>query len=288
MSKHNRFEIMKRLANDHTLEMNQDELEQLLNAELDKPADEIDAALVEEILMAMDVPAPDPKRKQADWPIVRKYLPKRQASQRMPSHLLRTCAAAAVVIAVLLIPFREAGAFRWTLIQKIFRPVAQTFGIVIDTQTTAAPEQTPSPQYAVSDAPSSLTVYAAIEDVPLTHGDYMIRPDWLPEGFRFASGSRFTSLDTELFSLDFVKDDRLFTLYIHIFLHDEETGVSSLEFEQTLDEPLQVSVGTMTVSFYNNAHDRIQSASWVNEKAHYQLSGDITPDDILCFVQHME
>ena len=44
-----------------------DDLEQLLDAELAKPAEEIDSDLVDRILDALDAPEPTPEQVEASW-----------------------------------------------------------------------------------------------------------------------------------------------------------------------------------------------------------------------------
>ena len=123
MSNQIKSKIMERLANDPTLEMNYDDLEQLLETELAKPADEIDAVLVDEILDAMNAPEPDPEQMRRSWHAVKASLP-RQARAHVPQAIVRFGAVAAAVIMIMFVTLREAEAFRWTLIEKILKPVA--------------------------------------------------------------------------------------------------------------------------------------------------------------------
>ena len=134
MSKFDEQKILDRLANDKYAEMNADDLEQLLNAELDKPADEMDTLLIQEILRTLRTEEPDPERMKADWSLVKKYLPHRRTVRRWPRRLMRFGAAAAAITIVMFSALRDAEAFRWTLLRKILIPVAETFGIRIDDQ----------------------------------------------------------------------------------------------------------------------------------------------------------
>lgn len=286
MPKSNDQKIIERLANDHSLEMMPDELTQKLNAELEKPADEIDTGLVREILKATPGPAPDPRRMQEDWAKVKASLPKRQARRWIPRRIMRLATAAAAMIIVVLMTMSDAQAFRLSLIQKVLKPVAQTFGIVIDDQTELTPEVTDAPVYTVEDAPSETIAFASLSDVPEAHDGCAIRPRWLPEGFAFAGGSHFSSIDSEIYSLVFTNGESEFSLLIHIYTY--EYSVASYEYERTLDIPIEKNIGNHAVTFYNNAHDDIQSASWVCENAHYLLSGEIASGDIIQFVIHME
>ena len=197
-------------------------------------------------------------------------------------------ATVAVLSIVLVSTIEDAGAFRWTLIQKILKPVAETFGIIIDDQTDVIPETDESTVYSVSDAPSNLVTYATLDDVPETYEGYIIRPKWLPEGFLFSAGTHFSSHESEIFSLDFLCDSKWFNLNVHITTLAEENMVYSREFERNLEIPIELTVGQHTVTFYNNAEEQFQSAFWIYENAYYMLSGELSVDEITHFVAQME
>lgn len=286
MSKNDERRIIDSLANDNTLEMNADDLEQMLSDELAKPDDEIDAQLVQEILNALEPSMPDPAQMRDAWPQIKEHLPKRREKKKWPAKLARIAAAAAVISLVLVSTIEDAGAFRWTLIRKLLKPVAQTFGIIIDDQTDVTPEATQAPVYSVSDAPSSLVTYAALDEVPEIHEGYVVRPKWLPSNSVFSSGSCFTSSDSIIYTLSFTRNNSWYDLHIHIITDD--STVYSREFERTLEVPIEIPAGSYTVTFYRNAEDTIQSAFWISENAHYMLVGELSVDEITEFVRRME
>ena len=288
MSKNDERKIIDSLANDITVEMKSDDLVQLLNIELSKPESEIDGQLVQEILDALEPSEPDPAQMRAGWLRVKEDLPKRQVRGRGRMRLAQIAAMAAVISIVLVSTIQDAGAFRWTLIQKILKPVAETFGIIIDDRTEDIPVDDESTVYSVSDAPSNLVTYATLDDVPETYEGYIIRPKWLPEGFSFNVGTHFSSHESEIFSLDFLCDSKWFNLNVHITTLDEENMVYSREFERNLEIPIELAVGQHTVTFYNNAEDQFQSAFWIYENAYYMLSGELSVDEITHFVAQME
>ena len=285
MSKNDDRKIIDSLANDETVEMKSDDLEQMLNIELSKPESEIDGQLVKEILDALEPSEPDPAQIKASWLNVKESLPKRQGRGGWPARLARIAATAAVISIVLVSTIRDAGAFRWTLIQKFLKPVAETFGIVIDDQTNVLPEVTQSPVYSVSDAPSELVAYAMLDEVPEMHDGYVIRPKWIPEGFQFCAGSKFTSLDSAIYSLEFMKEEQWFNL--HIYVITDESAVYSSEFERDLGIPFEVAVGEYTVMIYSNADDKLQTAFWINENAYYTLTGEIKQNVLIDIIKSM-
>lgn len=285
MSNQIKSKIMERLANDPTLEMNYDDLEQLLEAELAKPADEIDAVLVDEILDAMNAPEPDPEQMRRSWHAVKASLP-RQAKAHVPQAIVRFGAIAAAVIMIMFVTLREAEAFRWTLIEKILKPVAETFGIVITNQEDITPEENESTLYSIEDAPSEFFEYNSLDDIPeISHG-YPIRPKWIPEGFTLSNASLFSSFDIHIYSLGFVNSEKWFNFYVHVLANDE--SLYSYEFERNLDIPIEMKVGQHNVTFYSNRDDEIQSAFWVYENAYYSLFGKLTVDEVKSFIEHME
>lgn len=286
MSKNEERKIIDSLANDKTMEMKYDDLVQLLNIELSKPESEMDTQLIREILNVLEPADPDPAQMRESWQHVKENLPKRQRSTRRHVRLAHVAAAFAVVCVVLVSTMEDAGAFRWTLLQKILKPVAETFGIIIDDQTEIEPEVTEPTVYSVSDAPSELVTYATLNEVPEMHEGYLIKPHWLPEGAVFCAGSKFSSVDSEIYTLDFARNEAQFNL--HIYISTEESAVYSREFERNLDEPIEMTVGQNQVIFYSNTHDKHQSAFWIHENAHYMLVGEISVDEIIHFVESME
>lgn len=288
MSKNNERKIIDSLANDKTVEMKYDDLVQMLNIELSKPESEIDGQLVHEILDALEPSEPDSAQMRAGWLSIKENLPKRWGRRRLGARLARIAATVAVISVVLVSTTQDAEAFRWTLIQKILKPVAETFGIIIDDQIEIAPENTEAQAYLIEDAPSELVTYAKLEDVPEACEGYVIRPKWLPEGFTFSVGTYFSSHESEVYSLDFLNGSKWFNLNVHITTLDEENMVYSREFERNLEIPLELEVGQHMVTFYSNAEDRFQSAFWIYENAYYMLSGELSVDEIIQFVTNME
>ena len=285
MSNQNKSKIMERLANDPVLEMNYDDLEELLDAELAKPADEIDMSLVNEILDAINAPEPDPIRMQQDWHTVKANLPRR-AKVHMPKALVRFGAVAAAVIMIMFVTLRDAEAFRWTLIEKILKPVAETFGIVIGDQEEITPEENESMLYTIEDAPSEFIEYDSLDDIPETAHGYLIKPKWIPEGYELSNASLYSATGIDIYSMDFKKDTKWFNFYVHIYTN--ENTVYSYEFEHVLDTPIEKMIGQHTVTFYDNAKTETQCIFWIHENAHYRLNGNLDENEADLFIREME
>lgn len=268
--------------NDSLPEMMPDEIEKLLNDELSKPESEMDVQLVDRLLAALEPVTPDSKRMKEDWAGVRSELPGRKARRRAARALGRATAVIAVIAVALLSTLESADAFRWTFIQKILTPVAETFGIYVNTQATPSPTEAPSsPREEGLQIPLS-----SLSDVPETVEGYPVRPSWLPGGLAFSSGSAFSNPDVTIYSMDFAGTDAWMNLVVHVFTSEE--AVSSYEFELTMKSPVEAPIGPYQVTYYSNAHSHLQSASWVYENAHYLLVGQITQEDMFQFIEHLQ
>ena len=285
MSNQKKMKIMERLANDPILEMNDDDLEQLLEAELAKPANEIDSSLVEEILDALNAPVPTPEQSEASWQVVKEHFT-RQAKARTTRAIKRFGAVAAVVIMIMFVSLRDAEAFRWTLIEKILKPVAETFGIVIDDQEIIIPEENEPTLYSIEDAPSEFVEYSSLEDVPETAHGYLVRPKWIPNGYILSNASMYSNTDINIYSLNFENGDSWFSINIDVLNNPD--AIYSHEFERNLEVPVEVQIGQHNVTIYDNAKDKYLSAFWIYENAYYYLSGCLTVDEVISIVESME
>ena len=80
--------IIERLTNDSALEMKRHELEELLDTELNKPAEEIDAQMIADLLNALHPEKIPSGLQQKVWRKVKQQLdPKPQKSHRLLKHL---------------------------------------------------------------------------------------------------------------------------------------------------------------------------------------------------------
>lgn len=274
--------ILKRLAHDHEAEMMPDELEEMLNAELAKPDTEIDDQLVAEILRVLEPAEPSKAQMEKSWPSVLNALPCRRRARRRLIWLRRAAVLIVGVVAALTVAYQSADALKLTFLRKIIEPFEETFSLVIDDLSS---EQESSSIYYVEDLPSTQVEYAAWEDVPETDGIYAVRPRWLPEGFVFAGGSLFRSSNTAIYSMDFFRGDDWLGYTVQIF--ESEESEFSYHYEMTLQSPEKRQIGQAEVAFYGNANSGIQAASWEYENANYMLTGQITQEDIVRFVEHL-
>ena len=139
--------IIERFVNDSAWEMNDHELEELLDNELSKPADQMDMQLIRELLEVLQ-PGEVPKaQKEEAWQRVsRAYLSRHQKAHPL---LRRFAIVAAIIVLLLGLTIGAASAFRWSLLWKKLQPIAETFGIYRNysvTEDSAAPAAHRQPQ----------------------------------------------------------------------------------------------------------------------------------------------
>ena len=282
MSKNDDLRILEYLANDQFSEMMPDELEDLLNAELAKPDTEIDGQLVDEILKVLEPSVPTEAQVKRSWPHILRALPHRRQHRRRFS-FVHAAALMVIFAVVFLFTGQDAVAIPWTLIQKFLSPISETFSILINEQST--PSFDDSVVYSADDIQSTQINYTSLSDIPETHDGYTVRPQWLPDGFTFSSGSLFSGIGTTFYTMDFTSGDAWISFTIQFF--DPKKTISYYDFEYSLELPETRHIGKYDISIYSNAHDQVQSISWIYENVYYFLAGKITQEDIVQFVEHL-
>ena len=107
----NRQKIIEQLKLNEDMEMMRHEIEALLDKELAKPAEEIDAQLVQDLLDLLEVSAPTPEQCDTTWNAIEQSL-RKPHKLNWSKVLLRCAAAAAAVIVLLFVTIQTAEAFK--------------------------------------------------------------------------------------------------------------------------------------------------------------------------------
>lgn len=271
----NERKIIDRLANDSALEMKPYELEELLETELSKPAEEMDMQLVQELVDALEPGEVSAAQQQRAW----KKLTRKLAPRPVRKHpLLRGLAAAAVVVLLFGLTLGAASAFRWTFLLKLLQPVAETFGIYMN-YSDDAPSGAPAVhQYSISEDENTPVMHDDLSQIPDTYDGYAIKPGWIPEGYAFLRASSFTENSMQKYAIDYQRGEDEMNFIVTIFL--DPAAVSSYAYEQTVEKAIDRPIGSRLVTFYRNANDSIQSVSWIDGKAHYFSSGRLSIAEI--------
>ena len=274
----NERKIIERIVNDSALEMNTHELEELLDLELNKPAEEMDMQLVQELLEILQPgEVPQAQKKEVWQNVSRAFLSERKRKKAHPL-LRRFAAVAAIVVLLLGLTLGAASAFRWTFLWKWLEPVAETFGIYRNYSEKDSYDTTVLNRYTVRDADSVQEVYNELSKFPDTFMGYALKPAWVPEGYSFLRAIVYSDSDIRVYTIDYIRNSDEFSISIAFHLNDN--AVLSHKYEQTVDTPIERTVDQTKVTFYRNANDKIQLASWIDGNAHYNARGNLTIDEI--------
>lgn len=274
----NRFEhreLMNQLIHDKKSELMPHELNDILEKELSKPAEDVDVQLVNDLLDLLGAEEPTAAQKEACWQNIQK--------KRKPCHwqraLRRIAAAAAAIMVLFFVSFETAKAFRWTFLLKLLAPVAETFGIY---STSTFDSETSANINAIvldDDTEYEQLTYASIDQMPSELNGYKALPGWVPERFAFAQGSYYQDPDMEHSTLLYQYADHSLSVELYIYKNDE--SVFGYTFERTLPEPATEEINGFSVNFYHNKmHGELMAASWIDDAAHYQVHGNVSEEEM--------
>ena len=273
----NRFEhreLMNQLIHDKKSELMPHELNDILEKELSKPAEDVDVQLVNDLLDLLGAEEPTAAQKEACWQNIQE--------KRKPFHwqraLRRIAAAAAAIMVLFFVSFETAKAFRWTFLLKLLAPVAETFGIY---STSTFDSETSANINAIvldDDTEYEQLTYASIDQMPSELNGYKALPGWVPERFAFAQGSYYQDPDMEHCSIFYAFMEDFLTIEISVFYNDE--SVFGFEYERTLPQPLTEEINGHTVNYYHNMEGNSLSASWIDGTAHYHVHGNISAGEL--------
>jgi len=276
MPNSNDRKIIERLTNDSALEMKRYELEELLDTELNKPAEEIDAQMVTDLLNALQPEEVPSGLQQKIWRRVKQQLhPKPQKTHRL---LKRLTAIAAIVVLLFGLTIGAARAFRWTFLLKLLQPVAETFGIYMNYSDDQVSNAVQENLYSISEDENSIVLYHDLSELPNSYNGYAIKPSWIPEGFTFVQASSFSESNLQKYVFDYIRGED--ELSIAVSFYSDSNSVVSYFYERTEEEVIERMVDSKKVTFYRNADDHVQSVSWVDENLHYSIVGNVTTEEV--------
>lgn len=276
MPKSNDRQIIERLTNDSTLEMNRDELERLLEQELSKPAEEIDGRLVGELLDVLQPEEMPEGAQQKAWAnIQRRVMPKPRRTSRV---LKRMAAVAAVVIALFGMTIGAAQAFRWTFLLKLLQPMAETFGIYMNYPDHDSTENTAEKRYTMSEDENTTVIHKDLSEIPDTYGGYAIKPGWIPEGYAFEQATSFEEINLVKYSIEYLRETNELNIFVAILVDPE--SVTEYRYERVADENFEQMIGSRLVTFYRNTDDDLLLVSWIEDRAHYTICGNVAFEEM--------
>lgn len=284
MNRNDKLEIAKRLRHATEMEMSRHDLEQLLEAELAKPEAEMDAELVQQILEELEeAPAEDAQREA--WQKIDKRLSAKRRWQPALVGLVRIAAVCVLVVAMLFATYGTAQALNWEFLLRLMRPFAETFMIYSGDDPT--PTQAPAVSEVYGDAVNDLTQaqFTTLADCPDAIAGYPAKPAWMPERFTYAQGSMYTDMQVTSVSHVFKSEDG--TCIVDIAVMTDSNDIDSYLFEQVPDGTMSTTAGGYQVTFYRNTQNANLTASWVDQTAHYCITGPVSEEEIILILESM-
>jgi hypothetical protein len=263
------------------MELMPNELRQLLDAELAKPAEEMDTQLVSDLLDLLDIDVPSEVERLSDWKMI---VQKQKSRRKTPRILRRVGIAAASVIVLFAVSFTSAKAFNWTFLLKFLLPVAQTFGIVSSDYVIDDKQVT---EYRSEDDVESQEVnFTSLDELPTEFALPVVSSNCIPDGYQFVQGTWYNNPDLErcsfLFSSEEQSDeqngDKWFTLDV---MELATNSTVDHEFERQLETPETINIDGVDVTLYYNSDDLYISVSWLIDHFSYNLYGTLTEEDLI-------
>ena len=273
------LEIMKRLRIDAETEMTRDGVESMLNEELSKPEEEMDAELVQELVLLLEDGVSGQAQENA-WKATAKQLPGKRWHPVMKWGA-RIAAALVIVLGLTVLTYRTAEAFNWQQLLRLMRPFAETFMLYAGEQPGST--VTSGEKYGDGVKAEEPCQYAGIEESPELLQGHPARPGGMPERFAYLQGSYYSddlnTTITHVYSCD--GGICIFTLVI---LNGQEHTVSH-QFERTIAETQDVYIAGFPVTYYFNSDDATMSAYWTQDNARYSIFGVINEAELELIVE---
>lgn len=269
--------IIEKLSKASAMELNNHELESILENELNKPAEEIDTKLIEDLMDILQPEELSAKQQKIIWKNIQKKLSSKNNRHRL---VRRLTAIAALLVLLFGFTLAPANAFHWQFLRRLLKPVAETFGIYLNYFDEAPVEAPTAHQYGVSEDEAVPVMYDNLDDIPDTYDGYAIKPGWIPEGFTFVQASSYSEVHLQKYAIQYCCEQK--ELNITIAIHTDQETIAKYEFERITDEPEERLIGSTMVTFYNNyrSEDVPQHVSWVVNNAHYSIQGMVSADEI--------
>lgn len=269
--------LIEHLINDRTTELMPHDLNEMLDRELSKPAEEVDTQLVQELLELLEAEAPTQQAKEECWKAIQTRTRKRGRAG-CSTLLRRMCAAAAALVVIVFVSFGTAKAFNWTFLLKLLGPAMQTFGIYSTNDPVNHADANNRQEYADEFTDCEQVNFAALEDMPTTLKGYTIVPGWIPERYTFATGSIYEDEDICIATLFFQNGDTDLSISISFFENDADS--TAYVFESYIEDEHNFQVDGQSVTYFHNNAGEIHAASAISQNAHVYIGGNISEHEL--------
>ena len=283
LNRNEKLEIAKRLRLSTESEMSRYDLEQMLEAELNKPEDEMDTELVQQILEILE-DGPSMEQQHKSWQQIDKRLKFKQW-QPVVSGLTRIAAVGVILVAIMFATYGTAQALNWEFLLRWMRPFAETFMIYSGDRPEPTPVPVTSEVYSDVERTFNQAEFTVLADCPDEINGYPAKPVWMPERFTYLQGSLYS--------------DPLMTCITHVFRSDSGNciiDISMLEdgnqsdtyqFEQLPAENVSMYVAGYQITLYYNTRNAQRTVSWVAQNTHYCITGNISEEETISIIESM-
>lgn len=282
-------ERIRRLLSDTETELSRDDLEQMLEDELSRPEEQLDTALISEIVTRLEEGA-SAREQEAAWRATAQQLGAQSRKQANPAirWFARIAAVLAIVLGVLVTTYKTAEAFNWQLVLRLMRPMAETFMLYTGMQPEITEQPVPLAEpteeaYADGGKGNEAWEYASPGDVPGSLLGYPVMPRGIPERFVYLQGSGYSD-DLNVSVTHVYAGESDMCIFSVLILRDDSITSSQL-YERTPDEPEEMYIAGCRVLFYVNSDDATMAASWVRDSAQYSLFGAISEEELARIVE---
>lgn len=283
LNRNEKLEIAKRLRLSTESEMSRYDLEQMLEAELNKPEDEMDTELVQQILEILE-DGPSMEQQHKSWQQIDKRLKFKQW-QPVVSGLTRIAAVGVILVALLFATYGTAQALNWEFLLRWMKPFAETFMIYSGDkpEPTVAPVTTEV--YGDVGLTFAQTEFNTLADCPEKIDGYPVKPVWMPERFTYLQGSMYA--DTLVTSITHTYQSDMGICIIDISMLEDESKANAYHFEQLPAENTSMYIAGYRIAFYHNSDNTTLTASWMCENVHYTITGSVSEEEITTIIDSM-
>ena len=269
--------LIEHLKNDRTTELMPHDLNEMLDQELSKSAEDIDTQLVKDLLDLLEEEVPTQKSKDECWKAIQAHTQKKDSGRRN-AVLRRISAVAAALVMVIVVSFGTAKAFNWTFLLKLLGPAMETFGIYSTNSPNNHADDNDGHEYVDEDLEFAQVNYTAMEDMPTQLRGYTIVPRWIPERYTFATGSIYEDKDIATASMCFQYDEEFLILNISFYANDEDATAFTYEAYTESEHSMQVE--NQSVKYYHNDSGEIRAVSAIAQNVHVYIGGRLSEHEL--------
>ena len=256
--------------------MSTEELEELLRLDLDAPPEQESDTYV--LLTIMEVLAQRKKPEKTAFEALesfrRNYMPeeeqtapvlncKKKTNSRTPARWLRTLAATAAVVTLILLSSVTAKAFGWDIWEAVVKWTEDTFHISIG-----------NPSDASDPGENDALPYASLEEALVNKKvATALAPTWFPSGYSLSSIFVEESPLLRTYRATYQCGETLLKISIHEYV---ESDPKFIEQGEGLIETYEAS----GITYYLFANNSRTQAVWINESFECYILGELTISEL--------